>query len=71
VPEKFQGTIQGYSGSLGSAASIIGLLTGGILYAQLGSGVFVLSAVVTGAIFLMSFRLLTIPKVYKVINDKN
>ena len=58
VHEKFQGTIQGYSGSLGSAASIIGLLGGGLLYNQIGTGIFILSAVVIGVIFFMSLRLI-------------
>jgi len=57
VPEKFQGSIQGYAGSLGSAASIIGLLSGGLLYTQIGVGVFILAAAVIFIIFLISFRL--------------
>ncbi len=60
APEKFQGTIQGYSGSLGSAASIIGLLTGGLLYTQIGTGIFVLSTLVILIIFIMSFWLLAV-----------
>jgi len=61
APEKFQGAIQGYCGSLGSAASIIGLLTGGLLYTQIGTGIFVLSTLVIGIIFILSFRLLKVP----------
>ena len=60
VPESVQGTIQGYSGSLRSAASIIGLLTGGVLYNQIGSGIFIFSAVVILIIFVMSLRLVAI-----------
>jgi MFS family permease len=57
ISEKFQGTIQGYAGSLGSAASIIGLLSGGFLYTMIGSGIFVFSALVIFLIFLFSFLL--------------
>jgi MFS family permease len=58
VPERFQGTIQGYCGSLGSVASIIGLLIGGILYNQIGEGIFVISALVILTIFFLSWRIL-------------
>jgi len=57
ILEKFQGTVQGYAGSLGSAASIIGLLSGGLLYTLLGAGIFILSALVIFVIFLLSFLL--------------
>ena len=57
ILDRFQGTIQGYAGSLGSAASIIGLLTGGLLYTLMGAGIFVLSALVIFVIFLLSFLL--------------
>ena len=56
--EKIQGRIQGYAGSLGSAASIIGLLAGGILYNQIGAGIFLMSAAIIGVIGLMTLRLL-------------
>lgn len=59
APERFQGAIQGYAGSLGSAASIIGLLTGGILYNLIETGVFVFSAAIIFLIFFLSFRLLS------------
>jgi DHA1 family tetracycline resistance protein-like MFS transporter len=59
APERFQGAIQGYAGSLGSAASIIGLLTGGILYNIINTGVFVFSAAIIFLIFIFSFRLLS------------
>lgn len=45
----YQGAVQGLGSSFGSAAAIIGLLVGGVLYGQLGAGVFALSA---GAIAL-------------------
>ncbi|MCB9059824.1 MAG: MFS transporter [Calditrichae bacterium] len=52
-PQKFQGAIQGYSSSLGSAASIIGLLCGGLIYNQLGAYIFVLAAVIIITIFII------------------
>ena len=38
--------MQGFAGSLGAVASIVGLALGGMLYASFGSGVFWASAVV-------------------------
>jgi MFS family permease len=55
--EKFQGIIQGYASSLGSIASIIGLLAGGLLYTQMESKIFVLSAVIIFIVFFMCFKL--------------
>ena len=57
APDKFQGSIQGFAGSLGSAASIIGLLLGGFLYAKIGVIVFVISGIIIFSVFLMAFRL--------------
>ena len=45
-PDRFQGTIQGYASSLGSAASIVGLLCGGFLYNIIGSYIFILAAMI-------------------------
>ncbi len=39
-----QGAVQGTSGSIGAAASIIGLIAGGLLYNWLGAWVFVMAA---------------------------
>ena len=41
-----QGAVQGAAGSIGAAASIVGLIAGGLLYNWLGPGVFVLAALV-------------------------
>jgi MFS family permease len=49
-----QGTVQGLASSGGAIASIIGLLAGAALYAQLGSGVFVLAAALTAATTLLA-----------------
>lgn len=53
-----QGTIQGYANSLGSAASIIGLILGGFLFATIGSLTFIISAIMLFVIFIISFSLL-------------
>ena len=42
--DQYQGAIQGYAGSAGSLASIIGLVAGGLVYQQIGEGVFLVSA---------------------------
>jgi len=57
-----QGAVQGIAGSFGSLASIIGLITGGILYGFLEENVFLISAGIIFAVFIMSFRLLKITK---------
>ena len=45
-----QGTVQGFAGSLGAAASIVGLVIGGLLFATLGPKVFWVSAVVAATV---------------------
>jgi len=57
-----QGAVQGIAGSFGSLASIIGLITGGILYGFFEENVFLISAGIIFAVFIMSFRLLKITK---------
>jgi MFS family permease len=54
---KFQGLIQGYASSLGSIASIIGLLVGGLIYTQMGSDIFLFSSVIIFIVFFMCFKL--------------
>jgi len=57
-----QGTVQGFASSAGSAASIVGLIAGGLLYDTIGPSVFLLSA---GTIFLvtvLSLKLLSVPE---------
>jgi MFS transporter, DHA1 family, tetracycline resistance protein len=58
-----QGAVQGFASSLGSLASIIGLIAGGVLYTELGTVTFIMAAVVIYIVFLLSFRLLKIEKV--------
>lgn len=58
----YQGTVQGYASSLGSLASIIGLILGGIIYSGLGVITFVISAAVIFAVAVLSLRF---PKVLR------
>jgi MFS family permease len=53
-----QGAVQGVAGSFGGIASIIGLITGGVLYNLTGGATFLVSAVIIFSVFVMSFRLL-------------
>jgi len=57
-----QGAVQGIAGSFGSLASIIGLIIGGVLYGFFEEDVFLISAGIIFAVFIMSFRLLKITK---------
>lgn len=59
---KFQGRVQGMAGSLGAAASILGLILGGLLFDQFGKSIFLLTAVVIFAVFVISFWLTSAPK---------
>ena len=54
--KQFQGAVQGYASSLGSLASIIGLILGGIIYSAIGGAVFIISAAVIFLVFVLSFR---------------
>jgi DHA1 family tetracycline resistance protein-like MFS transporter len=49
-----QGAVQGLTGSVGAAASIMGLFLGGISYAHLGDWLFVLSAGLIFAVVILS-----------------
>lgn len=53
-----QGAVQGIAGSFGSLASIIGLITGGILYGFFEESVFLISAGIIFLVFIMSFKIL-------------
>ena len=52
-----QGIIQGVGSSMGSLASIIGLIVGGLLYNLIGPTTFLISAAVIFVVFIMSFKL--------------
>jgi MFS family permease len=53
---RLQGAVQGFAGSSGAVASIMGLLIGGLVFNRAGSAVFVLSAIIIFSVFLLSFR---------------
>jgi MFS family permease len=52
--DAIQGAVQGFAGSSGAVASIVGLLVGGALYGLVGGTVFRISAVVTAVVALMA-----------------
>ncbi len=52
-----KGTIMGYANSMGSAASIFGLILGGTLFGQIGPNVFYISAAIFCIVFVLSFFL--------------
>ncbi len=54
---EFQGTVQGFASSAGSAASIVGLLAGGVLYDVVGARVFLVAAGIIFLVTLLSVRL--------------
>ena len=43
--DRHQGAVQGISGSVGAVASIVGLISGGLIYEAFGAGVFAAAAV--------------------------
>ena len=55
--ERFQGAVQGIGNSVGSLASIVGLIVGGVLYETVGRGTFVGSSVLIYlvAVFCIAF----------------
>ncbi|MEM1135177.1 MAG: MFS transporter [Bacteroidota bacterium] len=55
---KTQGTIQGYASSMGSLASIFGLILGGTLFGILGPQVFFIGAGMLFCICFLSFKLI-------------
>lgn len=59
---RYQGYLQGVAASLGSFASILGLLTGGFVYGFLEARTFLFAAIIIFMVFFLSFRLLSIAK---------
>lgn len=55
--DRYQGAVQGLAGSSGAAASILGLVVGGMLFDVVGARVFAISAVLIGVVFLMAWGL--------------
>ena len=58
--KKYQGSIQGYASSAGSLASVIGLITGGIIYGFIGEATFWIPGILMFILFVLSFKLLSI-----------
>lgn len=56
----YQGSVQGFAGSAGSLASIVGLVAGGVLYQFVGAISFLISGGIILLVFLLSFRTLRI-----------
>ncbi len=54
---RYQGTVQGFTSSSGSLASIFGLILGGLLYELLEGSAFLIAALVIYTAFLLNFRL--------------
>lgn len=54
---EYQGAVQGYAGSFGAIASIIGLLVGGIMYNSFEGNIFILAAAIIAVTFLMALVL--------------
>jgi len=55
--ERHQGAVQGLASSFGAVASILGLLAGGILYARLEAGIFLVSAATILGVFILALGL--------------
>ena len=55
--DRFQGAIQGIAGSVGSLASIVGLVMGGVAYSAIGVGTFLICAGIAYASFMLALRL--------------
>ncbi|MDN5846155.1 MAG: MFS transporter [Candidatus Nitrosocosmicus sp.] len=60
-----QGAVQGVASSIGSLASIIGLIIGGFLYNSIGSTTFLIAAVIIFVVFALSFKILKIQNTFK------
>ena len=58
--ERYQGAVQGFAGSFGGLASVIGLVLGGLLYQQVGALTFAVSAGLIYLAALLSLPLLRI-----------
>jgi MFS transporter, DHA1 family, tetracycline resistance protein len=61
-----QGAVQGVASSVGSLASIIGLIIGGFLYSTIGTATFLVAASIIFVVFVLSFKILKIQRTFKV-----
>lgn len=62
--QKYQGALQGFASSAGSLASIVGLLTGSVLYTQINTSIFIIPTLIMVLIVITfikkrSFRIAT------------
>ncbi|HSF16230.1 MAG TPA: MFS transporter [Vicinamibacteria bacterium] len=53
---RYQGAVQGFGGSVGSLASIVGLILGGVFYQTLGGTTFLISAAMFVTVSALSIR---------------
>ncbi|TAJ43347.1 MFS transporter [Methanofollis fontis] len=60
-----QGAVQGAGGSAGGLASIVGLISGGLLYGAIGSRTFLIAAAIVFAAGALSFRLVGIGREFE------
>lgn len=60
--KRYQGVVQGFASSFGGVASIIGLITGGLLYASFNEQTFLLSAFIIYAVVFFSVYLVKIER---------
>ncbi len=56
VDSRYQGAVQGLAGSLGSAASILGLMAGGLLFSAFGPVTFLFATLAVGAAAVMGLQ---------------
>ena len=54
--DRHQGAIQGFGSSIGSFASIVGLIIGGVVYESAGHLTFVAPAILIGVVAVLSSR---------------
>ncbi len=66
--KKNQGAVQGFASSFGGIASIIGLITGGLLYASISQQTFFLSALIIYIVVGLSFILVKIEHEQKTVS---
>jgi MFS family permease len=67
--QKYQGAIQGYASSSGSLASVIGLITGGLIYGWIGETTFWIPGTFMLIICALCFRLVPLEDTSAARND--
>lgn len=60
--EKYQGSVQGFGASAGSVASIIGLISGGVLYSWIGTMTFAFSAAILLLVCILAIRVVRLER---------